>query len=264
MKTYIIHYSKGDGREDLESMLPGAHFITQYDREDTFCSWLKYITNSKLCMSYISCNIKHFEALKDMVDNNIKEAFIFEDDVVLIEDWESKFMEIKMKYFENVDYIKMGCLQVASTISIENAPLMIGNNGGTEGQYVTLKFANELLDKINMDNTIDHVHHGLLGKNIPCIPVCAQTSIIARGDMNGHQTETLPEWTEYVRTYHQRSLFKYDILLKYFEIFTKRKLQVEELFFKKYNKRVDIKHIAYIYRNEFIQTNSPTRSSMHL
>ncbi len=251
MKTYIIHYSRGSGREDLETMLPGAHFITQYDREEIFCSWLKYRTDSKLCMSYISCNVKHFEALKDMVDNDIKEAFIFEDDVVLIEDWESKFMEIKMRYFENADYIKMGCLH---ELSIENAPIIVGNNGGTEGQYVTLKFAKELLNKINMDNTIDLVHHGLLhGENIPCIPVCTQTSIITRGDMESNQKETLPGWREYVKTYHQRSLFKYDLLLKDFETFVKRKLRVEELFFKKYNKRVDIKRIDYIYKNEFME-----------
>ena len=251
MKTYIIHYSRGSGREDLETMLPGAHFITQYDREEIFCPWLKYRTDSKLCMSYISCNVKHFEALKDMVDNDIKEAFIFEDDVVLIEDWESKFMEIKMRYFENADYIKMGCLH---ELSIENAPIIVGNNGGTEGQYVTLKFAKELLNKINMDNTIDLVHHGLLhGENIPCIPVCTQTSIITRGDMESNQKETLPGWRESVKTYHQRSLFKYDLLLKDFETFVKRKLRVEELFFKKYNKRVDIKRIDYIYKNEFME-----------
>lgn len=250
MKTYIIHYSRGGGREDLERLIPGAHFITQYDREDMFCQWLKCRTDSKLCMSYISCNVKHFEALKDMVDNDIEEAFIFEDDVVLIEDWESKFMEMKMNHFKNAEYIKMGCLH---ELSIENAPLMVGNNGGTEGQYVTLRFAKELLNKINMDNTIDLVHHGFLhGGGIPCIPVCTQTSIITRGDSDSNQKEPLTEWREYVRTYHQRSLFKYELLLKDFETFVKRKLRLEDLFFKKYNKRVDIKRVDYIYKNEFM------------
>lgn len=252
MKTYIIHYSKGVGREELEKLLPGAHFITQYDREDMFCSWLKFVTKSKVCMSYISCNIKHLEALKNMVDNNIPEAFIFEDDVVLIEDWETTFIEIKNKYFETREYIKMGCLY---EFNIGNEPLIVYNNGGTEGQYVTLKFATEFLKCVNIDNTIDLMHHGFLDdKGIPCIPVCSQTSIISRSDITNHQTEELMEWKKYVADYKTLPRFDYFEALEKYEKFKIHKKYVEELFYKKYNKYIDIKNINYIYRNELTES----------
>ena len=196
MKTYVIHYSKGNQREEMKKLLPNAHFISQYDREDPFCSWLKFVTKSKVCMSYISCNIKHLEALKDMVDNNIPEAFIFEDDVVFIDDWETKFMKTKNKYCKSNDYIKMGCLHA---LSIKDEPYIVHNNGGTEGQYVTLQFAKEFLKLVNFDNTIDLMHHGFLGGgSIPCIPVCSQTSIISRFDEENNQTVELMEWKKYI------------------------------------------------------------------
>jgi GR25 family glycosyltransferase involved in LPS biosynthesis len=252
MKTYIIHYTKGNGptvRKEMEKSFPDAHFITQYDREDLFCSWIKFRTGSKLCPTYISCNVKHLEALKDMVDNQIEEAFIFEDDAVLIKDWESIFMEHKKKYFDDADYIKMGCLH---ELSIEKGSLTVTNNGGTEGQYVTLKFATEFLKNVNMENTIDLMHHGILGGGpVPCIPVCAQTSIISRGDTDSNQTDPLPDWREYIKTYMTRTRFNYDNLLKDYENFKKRKVIVENLFFERYSKRIDIKRIEYIYRNEF-------------
>ena len=254
MKTYIIHYSKGDGKSELEKLLPSAHFITQYDREDMFCSWLKFITKSKLCMTYISCNIKHLEALKDMVDNNIPEAFIFEDDVVLIDNWESIFMEYKKKHFDSCDYIKMGCLH---ELRIENGPVVVCNNGGAEGQYVTLSFATEFLKRLNIDNAIDLMHHGFMGgEGIPCIPVCSQTSIISREDFESHQKVETMDWRKYVSIYNTLPCFNYFDALEKYEKFINHKNVVEELFYKKYNKRVNIKNMNYIYRNDLTESFS--------
>jgi GR25 family glycosyltransferase involved in LPS biosynthesis len=253
MKKYVVHYTKGNGpnvRKYLEGIIPDAHFITQYDKEDFFVSWVKTFTGTNTCMPYLSCNLKHIEALKDMVDNNIEEAFIFEDDVVFIDDWENKFMTVKRKYFDSADYIKMGNLH---ELSYDQAPLMVGNNGGAEGQYVTLEFAKKFLKKVNVEHTIDIMHHGFLGGGaIPCIPVCAQTSIITRYGAGNNQDEPLPEWREYTMTYHQRKFFEYDTLLKEYESFLKRKAKLEELFFKRYGKRVEIKRVEYVYKNEFM------------
>ena len=251
MKKYVVHYTKGSGREYLESIIPDAQFITQFDKEDPFVSWVKTYTQTSVCMPYLSCNIKHIEAMKHMIDNDIKEAFIFEDDVVFIDDWKNKFMNCKNAYFKDADFIKLGNLH---ELSFNQAPLMVGNNGGSEGQYVTLKFAKELLNKINMEMGIDIMYHGLLGgENIPCIPVCAQTSIITRGDMDMLQMETLPEWRQYIHTYHRRSLFKYEDLLKEYEQFKVRKAKLEDLFAARYNKRVEIKRVEYVYKNEFME-----------
>ena len=42
-------------------------------------------------------------------------------------------------------------------------------------------------------------------------------------------------------------------LLDEYEKFKTRKVIVENLFFERYGKRVDIKRIDYIYRNEFME-----------
>jgi len=253
MKKYVVHYTKGNGpnvRKYLESIIPDAHFITQYDKEDFFVSWVKTYTETDVCMPYLSCNLKHLEAMKDMVDNNIEEAFIFEDDVVLIDDWENKFMTIKNKHFSDAEYIKMGNLH---ELSYDQAPLIVGNNGGAEGQYVTLKYAKRFLNNVNLEHTIDIMEHGLLnGGPIPCIPVCAQTSIITRYGGGNNQDKPLPNWIEYVRSYHSRKLFKYEELLKGYEKFKERKAKLEDLFFERYGKRVEINRVEYVYRNEFM------------
>jgi GR25 family glycosyltransferase involved in LPS biosynthesis len=254
MYTYIIHYSKNkDLGKELEERFPNAHILKEYDREDIFVPWIKYITKSNQELGMVSCNIKHFEALKHMVDNDIEEAFIFEDDVVLRKDWEILFTENKKKYFHNEMYIKMGCLHKYNIYNFKDIT-RVGNNGGTEAQYVTKKFAQIMLKNIRMDNTIDLIHQGCLrSASIPFIPIATQTSIITRNDDDGHVSDIKPvPWREYVQNYYSgNTLFNYYELVEKFDIFLKRKKEIEDAFFNRYNKRVDIKRIDYIYNNEF-------------
>ena len=65
-----------------EPVLENAQWITQYDRSDFLCDYVKHVTKSPMCLANVSLHLKHLEALKDMVDNDIHEAMIFEDDVV--------------------------------------------------------------------------------------------------------------------------------------------------------------------------------------
>lgn len=157
MKTYVIHYSKRpEVRKNLEEYAPflkDATWIIQYDREDMFCSWIKFFTGSKLSLAYISNFVKHIECLKDMVDNNIEEAFIFEDDVVFQDDWENKFKSSFSLIKDNVDYVKLGCMHELPYI--DNKVYLIGNNGGTEAQWVSLNFAKQFLNNLNFDHTVD-------------------------------------------------------------------------------------------------------------
>jgi hypothetical protein len=47
-----------------------------------------------------------------------------------------------------------------------------------------------------MDHTIDLMHHAILGWWTRSVypGVCAQTSIITRGDTDSNQTDPLPDW----------------------------------------------------------------------
>lgn len=147
----------------------------------------------------------------------------------------------------------MGCLHQYNIDNFKDM-LRVGNNGGTEAQYVTKKFAQIMLKNIRMDNTIDLIHQGCLrSASIPFIPIATQTSIITRNDDDGHVSDIKPvPWREYVQNYYSsNTLFNYYDLKKGFEIFVKKKKDIEDAFFNRYNKRVDIKRIDYIYKNEF-------------
>jgi GR25 family glycosyltransferase involved in LPS biosynthesis len=255
MKTYIIHYSRNNEtlKEELLNKFPDAHIITQFDREDEFIPWIKYYTTSPLEMAMVSCNVKHYEALRDMVENDIEEAIIFEDDVVVIKDWKNKFMDIKNKYSPAQDYIKLGCLHRYNIDNLEHGAIVVGNNGGTEGQYVTKTFAKMVLQNLRVDNTIDLIHHACLkNRQIPCIPICSQTSIISNHDSYGHKYDMdMGHWKDYIVNYFDGKLYNYYELLKQYDIFKKKKKEVENAFYEKYNTNVDIKRIDYVYNNEF-------------
>ena len=47
--------------------------------------------------------------------------------------------------------------------------------------------------------------------------------------------------------------FKYEDLLKEYEQFKVRKAKLEDLFAARYNKRVEIKRVEYVYKNEFME-----------
>jgi hypothetical protein len=69
MYTYIVHYSKNkELGNELEERFPNAHILKEYDREDIFVPWMKYITKSNQELTMVLCNIKHSEALKHMVE----------------------------------------------------------------------------------------------------------------------------------------------------------------------------------------------------
>lgn len=252
MKTYIIHYSKRpEVRKNLEEYAPflkDATWMTQYDREDMFCSWIKFFTGSKLTLAYISGYIKHIECLKDMIDNNIEEAFIFEDDVVFQDDWENKFNSCFSLIKNKVDYVKLGCMHELPYVN--NKVYLLNNNGGAEAQWVSLKFAKEFLNNINFDQSIDISQGRFLNLQIPCIPVCHQTSMITNDSSSQYQIEEVMGWIEYNNKYNSLKKYSYAYLLDEYQKFLNLKKEAEQSFFKKYKKKIDIKKFDYVYKND--------------
>ena len=138
-------------------------------------------------------------------------------------------MEIKNKYSPAQDYIKLGCLHRYNIDNLEHGAIVVGNNGGTEGQYVTKTFAKMVLQNLRVDNTIDLIHHACLkNRQIPCIPICSQTSIISNHDSYGHKYDMdMGHWKDYIVNYFDGKLYNYDELLKQYDIFKKKKKEVE-------------------------------------
>ena len=251
MKYYVIHYTKCEQRKreliEREPWLRDATWVTKWDREDFLCDYVKYVTKSPLCLNYISLHLKHLEVLHDMVENDIKDAIIFEDDVVFQPEWKDKFDSITIP--EDVNYVKLGCLH---SCRFTGELMKISNNGGTEATYVKLPFANSFINDVSFLHTIDIVQWGHLTTDaLYMIPLCNQTSIIC-ANTSSVQTEKLPPWQEVIQYYKQVPKYKYTELLKQYEEFKIKKQKIEQLFEETYGQRVDIRKIDYVYKNELL------------
>ena len=65
------------------------------------------------------------------------------------------------------------------------------------------------------------------------------------------ESKSSPGKYDYIVNYFDGKMYKYDELLKQYDIFKNKKKEVENAFYEKYNTRVDIKRIDYVYNNEF-------------
>jgi hypothetical protein len=255
MKFYVLHYSKGEvsrkRKETLllrEPRLKDATWVTDYDREEFICDFFQYHTKSPLCKSYMSLQLKHFFTLKDMVDNNIDEAIIFEDDVVFNKGWYEDFQDLTIP--DGIDYISLGNFKC---IPYEKKLIQFLNNGGTEATWVNLNFAKEFLKEVSFIHTIDTVHYGYLtsaDKPLMYFPVCNQTSLLTAGT-GVVQTEPMPDWRQVVSQYKRFPVFNFFDCLEEFEKMKIKKKQLEEKFKQVYGADIDIRNFEYLGMNEF-------------
>jgi GR25 family glycosyltransferase involved in LPS biosynthesis len=100
-KYFVCHYTKLEYRKSnvinqLDKYSINAEWILEYDQEEIdFANLDNYYTNIKsthylgrrLRNSEISLILKHEECLKKIVENGYKNTIIFEDDIILSEDF---------------------------------------------------------------------------------------------------------------------------------------------------------------------------------
>lgn len=261
MKTYIIHYSKTPERKrDLLNdpnfkVLDDVTWIDWYDGEDLFCHWLKDVTKSEISTNLISNSVKHYEAFRLMVENEVSEAFIFEDDVVFRDGWLDHFNKSGLR--GSVPFCKLDCLH---SIPFENRVFEVGNPGGSEARYVTLEFAKAILKEVDFSYSPDIMHGAFLMKyRIPMLlyPICGQTSIIESKTSHSQPANT-KTWREYISWYiSQDKHLDYYHVLRTYQKFLDRKKLVEDEFFKTYSRKVDITKFDYIYTNELVPHQTP-------
>jgi|688.fasta_scaffold584229_2 hypothetical protein len=188
MKYYIIHYTKNaDRRARLAPHLEGdVEWIEVYDREDPIVEKIKNLTNSPLSLKDISCNLKHYAAMKKMVDEGVPEAVILEDDVVF-------FPEFKQaRPFHASGLLRLGLgVGAAEPHRPPRSATRIyvtTNPGGSEATWITNKFAKVAIENANFDNTIDIIQYAILknffGEEMRCMNTCFQTSLDLTGVPN--------------------------------------------------------------------------------
>jgi GR25 family glycosyltransferase involved in LPS biosynthesis len=245
MKYYVIHYPKlTDRREFLETQLvrfniTDVNWVTHLNIDDLFIHWVIQFTGSPLSPGYMSCSIKHFWCLADMIKNNIEEAIILEDDVVFHNDFDKLVIPKSENYF-----LRLG---IGVNFHVKPGLQLVGygNGGGTEAQYVTLQFAKNMLKDLSFVHTIDTIYFAHLlhiGKPTMSIPICHQTSILtANSSITG--SHTLYNWKDVIKSWKTIKKYSWDELLQEYNNHTK----VEEYFEKNFGKKISISNSEYIH-----------------
>jgi hypothetical protein len=246
MKHFVVHWPKlADRKEFLKGQL-AQHGITDVEWvEDTpgnadgpFIKWLHQRTKATMAPGFLACSAKHYWILNEMVRRNIPKAIILEDDAVLHESYG------RMKIPEDLDFVKLG-MGVNWYMNPGPDPISIGNFGCSEAQYVTLKFAKELVQNLNFGHCADIVYWAHLlhtGRPLVCIPVCHQTSLLEGSSSTGGEHPGAPSLGRFIQLWPELPKFSWpDLMAEYQERAT-----VEAEFEANFGKKLDITNAEYI------------------
>jgi len=252
-----VHYSKNtQRRQDLEAdpglkVFSKVTWIDWYDKEDLICPWVKEITKTPISLGLVSTSMKHYEAFRLIVERGLESAFVFEDDVVFREDWYEKFRESGGHQFP---FVKLDCLHEIPWRG--PGAYRVGNPGGGEARFVKLEFAKDILKHVDFGYSPEIMHGAFcefIQLPLMLIPLCTQTSLIESLTSHGENTSPM-NWREYIERYCKGKHLDYFDLLKRYSEFLDRKRLLESKFFEVYHRRVDIKKIDYVYRNELLDS----------
>lgn len=113
IKIWIIHYTKLiDRKEFIEQQLNNYsfkyEFIEEYDWEKLKKEQLKLFNIKKLKLPTISLFYKHIHTYKKIINSVFKYNLIFEDDVIMENNFEQKLNKTLMEFPNNFDMIFIG------------------------------------------------------------------------------------------------------------------------------------------------------------
>jgi hypothetical protein len=213
MKYYVIHYPKRPERKEAlirqfserNISLDDVTWVEGLNKDDHFVKWVKVKTKSPMPLGQMASAVKQYWIMNDIIDNDIPEAIIFEDDVVI----DNEFDKLDMTTFpRDVGLLRLGAgVHVLDPSFQQNVnpnahqTLSINNPGGCEAFWVTKAFAESYSAVSNFDYSIDMAQHGHLmnqGKPLLLRYVCHQTSIGGGDSTTG---ECPGDWRSYVTNF---------------------------------------------------------------
>ena len=215
MKYYVIHYPKRPERKENLRVQFVEHGISPDDvtwieglnKDDHFCKWVKVKTNSPMPLGHMSCAVKHYWVMNHMVDNDVQEAIVFEDDVII----DPEFDKLDPSTFpHDVGLLRLGAgvhiLESSFRVNVKPdavQTIAINNPGGSEAQWLTLDFAREFLASANFDYTIDMAHYGFLkNKNKPLmLRYVAHQSSLGNAGESTTGDHCPGDWRQYIETF---------------------------------------------------------------
>lgn len=245
MKYFIVHDPKLiQRREFLENHLKergvtDVEWVTDLNSDSKFVKWLHQRTQTPMAPGFLSCSVKHYSILADMVKRNIQEAIILEDDVVLHKDF-TKFTPLP-----GLKLIKLG-IGVNWNLKPGSEPVITPNYGCSEAQYLTIDMAKHILDNLNFGHCVDIVYWAILYNlkhPLVTVPLAHQTSILEGSTTTG-KSDTVKEMplSQFIQTWNTLPKMKWDSIIAEFNSITK----VEDEFEKNFGKRLNIVNADYI------------------
>jgi hypothetical protein len=245
MKHFIIHNPKtSERRIFLEKHLVDrgvldVEWVTDLNSDSKIVKWLKQRTQTPMALGYLSCTVKHLWILSEMVKRNISEAVIFEDDVVLHQDY-SKFVP-----FPGLQFIKLG-IGVNWGLEPGLSPVQTPNFGCSEAQYVTLEIAKYILNNLHFGHCIDIIYWAILiflKHPLVTVPLAHQTSILEGSGTTG-QSDSKNEMPlgQFITTWGNLPKFNWLKLMEEYQNISK----VEDKFEKNFGKRINIINVDFL------------------
>ena len=220
MKYYVIHYPKRPARKEslirqfAERGITDVTWVEGFNKDDHFTKWVKTKTKSPMPLGQMASAVKQYWIMRDIVQNDVPEAIIFEDDVIIHPEFEALDAST---FPHDVGLLRLG----AGVIFLENVfkpnahvTHTILNPGGCEAFWVTKKFAREFMSVANFDYSIDMAQHGFLYANRKPLLlryVCHQTSIGGGDSTTG---ECPGVWHIYVQNFSKLTHYSFDALVE--------------------------------------------------
>jgi hypothetical protein len=172
MKYYIIHNDAlVERRTALQAQLDkfgisedDVEWVTTFPVSHTLVSQIKDEIGAVLPLGYISCSLKHYDALNRMINKGVPEAIIFEDDVIISDFYDEEKIP---KY----PYVKLGQGPPDCIVPLGSPLCKIPNPGGSEAYYVTIDFATEYLKNISFAINVD-LEQYMFMRRIKMEPLC--------------------------------------------------------------------------------------------
>ena len=215
MRVFVIHYPPLVERRhkllaQFEEFGIDSEWVENLNQEDPFVIWLKKITNTPLPLGHLSAFVKRLFVYKKMIDEDIKEAIIFEDDTVL----HPEFNEFKVGP-DFLNYLRLGVGIHIGKFEYSSSKLhRLFNPGGGEAVWVRQEFARGFLDDLNFDFTHDIVEFGHLHITMYLLPVCHQSSITEPETTSCEDFDSGSRWMNFVMSYEYLPKWKFSNLLK--------------------------------------------------
>lgn len=249
MKHFIIHDPRlVERRAFLEKHLEergviDVQWITGFNSDSKLVKWLHQRTDTPMALGYLSCTVKHYIALSEIIKQKLEEAIILEDDVVLHKDY-SKFVPIP-----GLKFTKLG-IGVNWSLNPGLTPVQTSNYGCSEAQYVTKDMAQYILNNLHFGHCVDILYWAILVNvrhPLVTVPLAHQTSILEGSGTTG-QSNSKKEMSlsDFIGNWMSLPKLKWEDLMNEYDKIVK----VEDEFLKNFGKKLEIVNAEYIkYRD---------------